>query len=383
MLPFRYALRNLGRDPARLVLTVMGSAIVVSLVMTAHALDRGMQRTMWATGRPDNVILLGAGSEESVQRSEISAAVPGIAEAAIRGIHEVAGAKAISPEIHYMAPVEFRGRRQEVYWRGVTAGALRVYPHVAVIAGRFVRPGEVMVGRRLWQRLGVKPEDLQPGAEVRLDGVTLRIAGVFAAPGTMFESEIWADLNDLRVLARRDTLSSVVIRFAPGADMGEAELFAERRLDLELVALPEPVYFAKLTRFYAPVRAMIWLAAVLMAAGAVFGGLNTLYAAFAGRVREVATLQTLGFTPMAIVISFLQESLLASWAGTMLAAMWMVLISGRWSIGVGGALFTMEADPSIIATGLWAGALVGLLGVGPPAARCLIPPLPEALRSAS
>ncbi len=381
-LPFRYAVRNLGRDPARLALAVLGSALVVLLVMAADALDRGVRRTLRATGRPDNVILLGAGSEESVQRSEISPRAAAIAEAGIPGILDVGGLKAVAPEIHYMAPLEVGGRAGfDAYLRGGTPAALLVYPNVALIEGRFPRPGEVMVGRFAWRRLGVRPEELRPGAVVRLDDVPLRVVGCFAAPGTVLESEIWADLNDLRTIARRETLSCVVLRLRPGADPADAELFAHQRLDLELVALPEPVYYAKLARFYAPIRGMIWLTALLIAAGAVFGGLNTLYAAFAGRVREVGTLQTLGFPPPAIVVSFVQESLLASLAGTILAAVFAVIAFEHLTVEVGGGVFAMTAGPGTVLAGLIAGAALGLIGSLPPAVRCLTPPLPEALRT--
>lgn len=380
-LPFRYAVRNLFRDPVRLAQTVAGSALVVLLVMSAEMLNRGMRETLRATGSPRNVILLGAGSEESVQRSEVADRAAGIAEAGIRGIEEIAGARSVSPEIHYMTPITVADRvREDGYLRGVLPAALRVHREIAVIDGRFHGPGEVTVGRLAWKRLGVRPGDLRPGAILRLDDTDLTVSGVFAAPGTVMESEIWADLNDLRALARRETISCVVLRLRPEADPSDAELFARQRLDLELTAMTEQAYYDRLAKFYAPVRAMTWLTAALIAAGAVFGGLNTIYAAFASRIREIGTLQAIGFSPPAVLWSFLQESTLAAMTGAVFAGFLASALSGRFTLYFSTGAFTPELTPETAWLGLLTGAALGVIGAIPPALRCLVPPLPAALR---
>jgi ABC-type antimicrobial peptide transport system permease subunit len=119
----------------------------------------------------------------------------------------------------------------------------------------------------------------------------------------------------------------------------------------------------------------------LVAAGAIFGGFNTLYAAFASRIRELATLQAIGFGRVAIFFSLVQESLVACLTGTLLAsalALW--LLDGMtlpFSIGA----FTVVITPSVASIGLVTGILLGILGSIPPAIRCLMPALPKALRS--
>ena len=102
MLPFSYAARNLFRSKSRLLQTIGGSALVVLLVMAAVAINQGMNRLLSASGSPNNVILLGTGSEESVQRSEVPEKAAGIASASIPGVTESLGVRAVSPEIHYM-----------------------------------------------------------------------------------------------------------------------------------------------------------------------------------------------------------------------------------------------------------------------------------------
>ena len=382
MLPLTYALRNLFRDKPRLLQTVGGSALVVLLVIAATALNGGMSQVLSASGSEKNVILLGAGSEESIQRSEVSALLGGISEAGVRGVSKTLGRPSASVEIHYMTYLlDKDGRKGQGLFRGVTPRALLVHPEVRVLEGTFPRSGEVMVGRLAWRKLGVPESSLKPGAEVTIDGSAMTVSGTFAAPGTVMESEVWAALGDLHMLAQRETVSCVVLRMDDPADFSEAELFAQQRLDLELAALRESDYYAALSSFFKPLRVMTWITAGLIAAGAVFGGFNTLYAAFASRIRELATLQAIGYGRGAIFLSLVQESLIACLAGTLLASVTAIfLLDGRtipFSIGA----FTVSVSPQVALAGLATGILLGILGAIPPAIRCLRPPLPTALRS--
>jgi putative ABC transport system permease protein len=381
MLPFSYAVRNLFRSKSRLLQTIGGSAAVVLLVMVAVAINQGMKRVLAASGSEHNVILIGAGSEESIQRSEVAERAAGIAEAGIPGIHEALGVRAVSGEIQYMSYLSLSdGRRTQGLFRGVTPQALLVHSQVRLLEGAFPSSGQVMLGRYAWRKLGLGEEDLKTGGRILIDGQELEISGTFAAPGTVLESEIWATLGDLKVIAKRDTLSCVVVRLDDPADFAEADLFAKQRLDLELSALRESDYYARLSAFFKPLRAMTWITAALIAAGALFGGVNTLYAAFASRVREMATLQAIGFRRGPLLLSLVQESTLACLIGTLIASMLaMIWLDGRtipFSIGA----FTIEIGPGGATSGLLTGVLLGLLGALPPAIRCLKPPLPSALR---
>ncbi len=381
MLPFTYAVRNLFRSKSRLLQTIGGSALVVLLVMASVAINAGMKRVLSASGSPRNVILLGAGSEESIQRSEVAENAAGIAEAGVPGISETLGVRAVSSEIHYMNYLILPdGRRSQGLLRGVTPQALRVHPEVRLVEGDFPGSGEIMAGRLAWRKLGLKESDLKVGASLVLDDQELKISGIFAAPGTVLESELWATLGDLRVLAKRETVSCVVLRLDDPDDYTEADLFAKQRLDLELSALRESDYYDRLSSFFKPLRAMTWITAGLIAAGALFGGVNTLYAAFASRVREMATLQAIGFGRGSLLLSLVQESTLACLTGALLASVAaVVLLDGRtvpFSIGA----FTMEIGPSVAVTGILTGLFLGLLGALPPAIRCLKPALHSALR---
>lgn len=382
MLPFSYAVRNLFRSRSRLLQTVGGSALVVLLVMSAVAINAGMKRVLSASGSPNNVIFVGAGSEESIQRSEVAETAAGIAEASVPGISETLGVRAVSNEIHYMNYLDIGdGSRHQTMFRGVTPQALRVHPEIRILEGSFPAAGQMMVGRLAWRKLGLKESDLKPGKSVILDGQKMAISGVFAAPGTVLESEIWATLGDLRVLAKRETVSCVVLRLDNPDDFSDADLFAKQRLDLELSALRESDYYARLSSFFRPLRAMTWITAGLIAAGAVFGGVNTLYAAFASRVREMATLQAIGFGRGALLVSLVQESTLACLSGALLASVLAVLLLDGRTVPFSIGAFILEISPGVAITGILTGLLLGLLGALPPAIRCLKPSLPTALRS--
>lgn len=381
MLPFSYAVRNLLRSKSRLLQTVGGSALVALLVMGAVAINGGMARVLSASGSPHNVILIGAGSEESVQRSEVPDKTADIAAATVPGLADVLGVRAVSPEIHYMSYLELPGgRRAQGIFRGVVLESLLVHPVLRIVDGRFPNPGEIMAGRLAWRALGVGEHDLAPGRKLTLNGQELTVSGIFAAPGTVLESELWATLGDLRVLAQRETLSCVVLRLGDPADFAEADLFAKQRLDLELTALRESDYYGRLSRFFDPLRAMVWVTVGLIASGALFGGINTLYAAFASRVREMGTLQAIGFGRGALLLSLVQESMLACLAGSLIAsALALLLLDGRsvpFSIGA----FSIHIGPAVALAGIATGATLGLLGALPPAIRCLRPALPTALR---
>ena len=382
MLPLSYAIRNLFRDRSRLAQTVGGAALVVFLVMAAAAINGGMRQVLSASGSERNAILVGAGSEESIQRSEVVERAAGIAAAAVRGVESRFGKPAVSTEIHYMTWLEREdGRRGQALLRGVEPEVLLVQPGVRIRDGRFPGSGEVMVGRLAWRKLGFAEEDLKTGATVRLDEMEMKVSGVFSAPGTVMESEVWATLGDIRMLAQRETVSCVVLRLETPEDFAEADLFSTQRLDLELTALRESDYYSALARFFQPLRVMAWTTAGLVALGAVFGGLNTLYAAFASRVRELATLQAIGFTRRAILVSLIQESLLACMVGTLLAAGLAVAVLEGITVPFSIGTFTLEITPGIALGGIVTGLLLGVLGALPPAIRCLRPGLPAALRA--
>lgn len=382
MLPFYYATRNLLRDPVRLLQKVFGAALVVFLVFAAGSFNEGMKGVLTASGSPRNVILLGAGSEESVERSEVSVQAETLATAGIPGIEKRIGVPAVSGEVHYMGLLTIPGYGEEqALLRGITPSAFEVHREVRILEGEFPRPGEILVGRLAHHKLNVSKEAISPGSEVDFEGQSFTVSGIFEAPGTVMESEVWFDRSDLMTVIQRDALSCVVVRMSSADGFKDAELFALQRLDLELVALRESDYYAQLAGFYGPLRGMTWLTAGLVAAGAIFGGLNIIYAAFASRIRELATLQAVGFRRWAILLSLVQESLLATLLGTLLASFLAVVFLEGVTVPFSIGTFRLLLPMSVLGLGLLVGLILGTIGALPPALRCLGSPLPVALRS--
>ena len=383
MLPFSYATRNLLRDPTRFAQKVGGSCLVVFLVFAAGSFNLGMKQVLEATGSPRNVIVMGAGSEESVERSEVAIQAETLATAGVSGISSRLGVPAVSGEVHYMGLLRIGDHPEEqAILRGITPAALEVHREVRILEGRYPRPGEVLVGTLAHHSLGLAEDQVQPGTKVYLEDQTFVVSGIFEARGTVMESELWFDRTDLMTAIQRDALSCVILRMDSEEQFVEADLFCRQRLDLELVAMRESDYYAKLANFYGPLRGMTWLTAGMVGAGAVFGGLNLLYAAYASRIRELATLQAVGFSRFAILVSLIQESLLSTLLGTLLAAFLAIVLLEGVTVPFSIGTFQLLLPLSVLGLGLLTGLLLGSLGALPPAIRCLQSPLPTALRSA-
>jgi len=386
-LPFEYAVRNLGRSPRRLAAILTGGVLVILLVLSSSAFVAGMERSLAMSGLPDNVILLGAGSEESIERSQVEGVAAGLVAAGIPGLASRLGVVYLSPEVHTAMVVQGgQGGDAELLAliRGVTPAAFLVHPRIRIVEGRAPEPAanELMVGGMVAARIGADAAALAIGRTLRFADREWTITGRFEAPGTVMDAEIWCPLSDIQIATKRDYSLSCIVLTLGEAEFADVDAFCKQRLDLELVAIRESDYYAGLLAFFGPIRAMVWVTAALIALGGLFGGLNTMYAAFASRVREMGTLQALGFSRLAIVVSLLQESVLASSVGALIAAgIGLLFLDGlavRFSMGA----FGLAVDARVLAGSLGAGLLLGVVGTLPPAWRCLRVPAKDAVRAA-
>lgn len=382
MIPFAYSFRNLFRRPLQSVQLVGGSSMVILLIMIAASINQAMEYTLRNSGEPRNAILLGAGSEESIERSEVSRIVPDVAEASIVNIRKVLGRPAVSPEVHYNGLVFLEDQKSsQALLRGVRYQSLWVHPKLRITEGRFPRAGEVMVGRLAHKKLGVTEDLLQVGSSVSFNEEKLVVSGLFDAPGTVMEAEIWLPLNDLMAYTQRSTYSCVVVGLQNAEEFGEVDAFSKMRLDLELVAIRESEYYAKLSAFFGPIRWMAWVCAILIGTGALLGGLNTLYAAFSSRIKEFGALQAIGFSRFSLLVSLTQESGLSGFFGFLFAFSiafgCLQGISFSFSIGV----FVLDFNAWVLKIGIFSGVVLGMFGGIPAGWSCLRPSLPETLRS--
>lgn len=386
-LPFEYAFRNLGRSRTRLLSSLLGATLVVLLAMAATAFVRGMEITLSrGEGLHTNVIVLGAGSEDSVERSQIDASVAGIVASSVTGLKQAGNVPLVSPEINTMLPVRTQpdGKVIQSVIRGVRPEiAVLVHPQVELIEGRLPMNGsdEIMVGSLCAVRLGLPDARLAIGQMLYFDNRGWEIVGRFAAPSTVMNGEIWMPITDLQIATKREgTISSVIVALDT-ARPADIDLLTKTRLDLEIASMTEEEYYAGIAAFYEPIRIMVIITAVLIALGGLLGGLNTMYAAFSARVREVGMLQSLGFKRSAIVLNLTEESLFAAACGAVLGlAIGYLTLDGfavRFSMGA----FEMNIDGFVMLVALLCGGLVGLVGAIPPSIRCLRLPIPSALKS--
>lgn len=387
LLPFDHAIRNLARSPKRLALVVAGSAIVSFLILAAVAFARGMEQALGSTGLATNALVLGAGSEESVERSEIPPSTATALAAEVDGLARFAGEPAVSGEIHVALPIahatEPSAARSAidtppVLVRGFDTMAFAVHPQVRLQRGRWPQRGADEIAAAPEALAKVRGADL--GETVLVAGEPFTIVGIFAAPGTAMHGEFWMRLDRLAQLTQRTTHSCVVAALGD-AEFDDVDAFTASRLDLETVAMRESDYYAQLAEFFAPIRMLVLATALLISTGGVLGGVHAMYAAFASRVREAGTLQALGFSRAAIAVSLVTESTVACVTGALLAcAAALVALDGvsiRFSMGS----FGLSVDHAAILAGLAAGTLLGLLGAVPAILRCLLLPIASALRS--
>ncbi|MFO0826970.1 MAG: ABC transporter permease [Phycisphaerales bacterium] len=389
-IPFDYAVRNLGRSRLRLALAVSSAALVAILAIAGSGFVRGMQQALGESAVAGNLMVLGAGSEESLERSEISPQVATIVAADVDGIRTVPerddGVPFVSPEVHVALPL---GKRDDgspdatVVFRGVTPTAFLVHPQVRIVEGRAPEPGtdEVLLGTEALQRLRRAGIDASVGGSLPFEQRPLPIVGIFAAPGTVMNGEIWMPLASLKNATQRTTDSCVVLTLAPGGDPADLEAFAAMRVDLELSSMTESAYYAALSRFLAPVRWLVVATATIIALGGLLGGIGAMDAAFASRLRELGTLQALGFRRRSIVASFLQESLLIAMSGALLAAVVALVAIDGLAVRSTMGTFSIVVDSTSVGIGFLAALALGVVGTLIPAFRCLRIDVPDALKS--
>lgn len=386
-LPVDHAFRNLARRPLRTLLTALASALVTALLVGTSSFVRGLDRGFTDAAESDTAIVMSAASERDVVRSSISVQVPDLVAAGVRGIKHVDGVAVISPEMHLATNLrlgkESAGADEPYYpafLRGISPKAFLVHDIVTLVEGRAPRTGEVIVGRLVPERFGVAADTLSVGSFVRFEGAVFEVVGVFAAPGTTLESEIWTPANELRGLTRRDDLNAVFVKMDSPEALGNLELFAKRRVDLELVAIPSSTYYRELSDYFDPIRRMAWIFAALVAAASIAGGANTLNAAVQDRIRELAALRAVGYTGFALARSLALEALVIAAAGSMAGLIIARFAMAGGVVRIAMGAFALDVDPPSVLVGIAGTLAVALLGCIPAGLRVMRLPIATALK---
>ena len=371
LLPWEYGVRNLARRPVRTLLTLGALATVVMLVFVVVGFIRGLEQSLSVSGDPDVVLVYSVNSEENIENSSIPARTPSLLTASLEGTWERFGVTHISPELYLGTRVKTQDGSGLGLVRGVTFATPLVRRSVRLIEGYWPGDGEVIVGRLAATKLGSESETLAVGRSVEFEGRSWRISGRFAAGGAAYESEIWCNLVGFQTATKRQDLSLVAMLLAPGSSPVEVELFCKERTDLELRAIRETEYYQTLQQHYKPVRVLAWCVVVLVAGAGIFAGLNMMYGAVAGRIREIATLQAIGFRRRAILLSIVQEGMLLAATGSLLSGVIALAMLNGMAVRFTMGAFTLRIDSMAVLIGCGVGLLLGVLGALPPAIKAL------------
>ncbi len=384
-IPLLYSVRSLLRRPATSASTAAGIALVVLTFVAMLSLANGFRSTLASTGRADNVLLLRAGSDSElmswVSRPDgaIVRALPGIA----RGKD---GVPLVTGDVYVVVSRQRRsGGETSVSVRGVDGAAFRIRDVVHLTTGRLFRIGrpEVIVGRTLARRV----PGLEIGDRVRFGQEDFTVVGQFEAAGSMFESEIWGENEQLMNVFRGPIYESMTFRLADPARFDEVRraILADPRLNLDVYR--ESDFFAGQSAALTSVlRFLAFFVTGIMAIGAIFGAINTVDALIGYRTREIALLLTLGFRPRSIMTAFLLEALLLACVGGAAGLLLALPINGMATSSVNMQSmaevgFQFRISPGILAQGMAFAAVMGLLGGFLPARRAARQVVAQALRA--
>jgi|JI9StandDraft_2_1071091.scaffolds.fasta_scaffold83500_2 putative ABC transport system permease protein len=375
LLPFGYVLRNILRQSTRSLVTIGGIAATTMLVIAMQSFAAGMTEAGKGSARDDVVLLLGVSSEVDLVRSVVPRGSAEVAAASVPGVLTANGQRAASVELH----IATRRGDQVGLLRGVTPAAYLVHSRVTVVEGREPRePFELMVGGLAATRMGLPADAMQVGKSIELERREFKIVGRFAAPGTVYEAEMWGRLSDIMLATKREDVSCVVVRLADKQNLAEVKLFAGRRLDLEIAAVPEAEMMQALASSLEPIAALArWMAVLAVIAGA-FACANTMFAAVLARTKELATLRSIGYSPPSLAVSIVMEGVFVAFAGGAIGIL-LALLVGNVSLRYPMGALRLDPDLPSRLVGMLAALASGLLGGIVPAVRAVRIPLVEAI----
>jgi putative ABC transport system permease protein len=379
-------LRGLPARAGTSLVIVVGIAGVVAVLVSVLAMSVGFKRTVAGTGQEDRAIVLrgGSGAELSSalsrEQAQLIIDAPGVRRDADG--NPVASREAV---VIVSLPTRADGSDANVTLRGVEPQTFVLRPELRIVEGRSFAPAvrEVIVGRAAQQQFA----GLEIGSTIAFRDSDWTVVGVFESGGDNRESEILADTETVLSAYRRNGYQSVTVQLETAADFQRFAdaLTGDPRLSVD--AQREPDYYAEQSRQLT--RVLNFLAYVvggIMALGAVFGALNTLYSAVASRAVEIATLRALGFGATPVVVSVLVEALaLALVGGALGAALAALFFNGNVVNTLGSnfsqVVFRLEVGADLIRLGLVWALLIGFIGGLLPALKAARMPIVEALRA--
>ncbi|WP_420008204.1 ABC transporter permease [Xanthomonas sacchari] len=364
---------------------VVGIAGVVGVLVAMLAMGQGFQATLDSTGDDTTAIVLRGGSQAETNSVITRDQVPLIASLA--GVARGADNRPlVSPELSQVVNLQSKSDGSDVnaQFRGVGEQGWAVHDKVKLLQGRRFKPGlrEIVVGKGAQSQF----RGLQLGQTLTLGNQAWTVVGVFAS-GDAHDSELWTDTQTLATTYNRSAYQSISVRTQgqDGFRQFKAAMDADPRLKLDVFTTRE--YYRKQGGNLSKVLEVLGtFIGTIMAIGAVFGALNTMYAAVATRAREIATMRALGFRGLPVVVAVMLETMLLALLGGVLGGLIAWAIFNGYSVSTLGSnfsqvVFQFKVSPPLLWTGLKWALGIGLVGGLFPALRAARLPITTALRA--
>lgn len=384
--PISYNFRSIRARWTSTVVAILGIAGTVGVFVAMLSLAHGFKATLVASGSPGNALVMRAGATSEM--------MGGITLDSVRVVQDAPGVARdnsgplVTPEVVGVIPFPLlsTGTDANVQVRGVSPNVLRIRTFAKIVQGRMFDPGlsELVVGMNASRTYS----GLTVGNTVNFGGGRWQVVGVYDAGGSSFDSEVWCDGRILnKVLKRReDIFQSATVHLASPNSFQQFKdaVTSDPRLNVDVVR--EIDYYAKqsatMTRL---ITILGGLVAAIMAIGAVFGALNTMYSAVAERGREIATMRALGFSSWNVILSFLFEALLISFVAGLIGCLAVLPLNGFTTNTMNlqtfsNIAFAFKITFDLLLLGLLFALVMGVLGGMLPAVRAALRPVAVALR---
>jgi putative ABC transport system permease protein len=385
--PISYNFRSIRARWTSTIVAVLGIAGTVGVFVAMLSLARGFKATLVASGSPGNALVMRAGSTSEMMGGitldsiKVLQDAPGIAR-------DASGSPLLTQDVVGVIPVPMisTGTDANVQVRGVSPNVLEIRKFVKIIKGRMFQSGlnELVVGKNA----ATTYQGLTVGNRIDFASGHWTVVGEFDAGGSAFDSEIWCDSQIFNQVLQRpaDVFQSATVHLASPATFQEFKdaVTSDPRMNVDVYR--EIDYYAKQsTTMTKLITVLGGLVALIMAIGAIFGALNTMYSAVAERGREIATMRAVGFSSWNVILSFLFEALLISFLGGIIGCLAVLPLNGLTTSTMNfqtfsNVAFAFKITFDLLLLGVLFALVMGVLGGLLPAIRAAVQPVSVALR---
>ncbi|WP_430432139.1 ABC transporter permease [Oceanicaulis sp.] len=376
-------LRSIPQRWGMSLATILSIALVVGVLLGFLAMANGFRATVSGTGSENIAVLLRSGSQAELNSGfgrdtvRLIETAPGVAR-------DVDGNAILSAELYVITDATKRstGNDASLSLRGVDDAAPRLRENFQIVQGRMFAEGsnEIVVGEGVIREFSGFDLD----STIRMGPNEWRIVGIFSTGGSVFDSEIWADIGTVQNLYQRGaSYQSIRVELDGEGGLQALRQYVEDEPRLDLDVETEKDFFAQSAGGLSNLIMYLgWPLAIIMAVGALAGAWNAMYASVDSRIREIATLRTLGFSGFAAFVGTLVESLMLAFIGGLVGAVITYFVfDGVSASTLGGSftqvVFSFAVTPAAVVSGVVLALLVGLLGGFFPALRASRVPLLE------